>query len=39
MLKEFEITRLGEPSYFQGIEFKRAKDGIVMHQSKYASVY
>lgn len=37
MLNEFEMTDLGELSYFLGIEFKRTKDGIVMHQSKYAS--
>jgi hypothetical protein len=37
MLKEFGVTDLGELSYFLGIKFKRAEEGIVMHQSKYAS--
>ncbi|XP_019423035.1 PREDICTED: uncharacterized protein LOC109332506 [Lupinus angustifolius] len=35
MKSEFEMTDLGELTYFLGIEFKRTKLGIVMHQSKY----
>jgi len=37
MLKEFEMTDLGDLSYSLGIEFKRIEDGFVMHQNKYAS--
>jgi hypothetical protein len=37
MLREFEMTDLGELSYFLGIEFKRTEEGIIMHQCKYAS--
>ncbi|CAJ2647569.1 unnamed protein product [Trifolium pratense] len=35
--KEFEMTDLGHMTYFLGIEFVRTKQGILMHQSKYAS--
>ena len=35
MLSEFEMSDLGELSYFLGIEFIRTKHGTVMHQSKY----
>ncbi|XP_019434718.1 PREDICTED: uncharacterized protein LOC109341296 [Lupinus angustifolius] len=35
MKSGFEMTDLGESAYFLGIEFKRTKLGIVMHQSKY----
>ena len=35
MKSEFEMSDLGELSYFLGIEFKRTKAGIFMHQSKY----
>ncbi|XP_019431392.1 PREDICTED: uncharacterized protein LOC109338575 [Lupinus angustifolius] len=31
------MTDLGELSYFLGIEFKRTKQGIFMHQSKYTT--
>ncbi|WRX12923.1 Reverse transcriptase [Theobroma cacao] len=36
MKAEFEMTDLGEMSYFLGIEFKQMDDQIVIHQSKYA---
>lgn len=34
--EEFEMTDLGEPSYFLGMEFYPTKQGIVLHQKKYA---
>ncbi|GAA0152655.1 hypothetical protein LIER_37534 [Lithospermum erythrorhizon] len=36
MTKEFEMTDIGEMSYFLGVEIKQAKDGIFMSQWKYA---
>jgi hypothetical protein len=35
--REFEMSDLGELSFFLGMEFVRRKDGIVMHQQKYIS--
>ncbi|XP_019450648.1 PREDICTED: uncharacterized protein LOC109352918 [Lupinus angustifolius] len=35
MKAEFEMSDLGELSYFLGIEFSRVKEGILMHQEKY----
>jgi hypothetical protein len=32
---EFEITDLGELSYFLGMESMIVKEGMVMHQQKY----
>ncbi|KAK2355926.1 putative mitochondrial protein [Trifolium repens] len=32
---EFEMTDLGELSFFLGMEFVKVKNGIVMHQQKY----
>jgi hypothetical protein len=32
---EFEITDLGELSFFLGMEFLKANSGIVLHQKKY----
>ncbi|CAJ2645977.1 unnamed protein product [Trifolium pratense] len=32
---EFEMSDLGELSFFLGMEFMRREDGIVMHQQKY----
>ncbi|XP_019433889.1 PREDICTED: uncharacterized protein LOC109340623 [Lupinus angustifolius] len=37
MQSEFEMSDLGELAYFLGIEFKKTKLGIFMHQSKYTS--
>ncbi|XP_014496842.1 uncharacterized protein LOC106758430 [Vigna radiata var. radiata] len=36
MLQEFEMSDLGELSYFLGIEFTRTDRGILVHQSRYA---
>ena len=36
LMKQFEMTDLGQLSYFLGIEFKETEAGVVMHQSKYA---
>ncbi|GAA0168672.1 transmembrane signal receptor [Lithospermum erythrorhizon] len=36
MTKEFEMTDIGEMSYFLAVEVKQAKDGIFMSQRKYA---
>ena len=36
LMKKFEMTDLGQLSYFLGIEFKEIEAGVVMHQSKYA---
>ncbi|XP_073219863.1 secreted RxLR effector protein 161-like [Cicer arietinum] len=37
MEKEFEMTDLGMLAYFLGIELESRKNGIFMHQKKYAS--
>lgn len=37
MMSEFEISDLGELSYFLGLEFNRIERGLVMHQKKYAN--
>ncbi|KAK2991588.1 hypothetical protein RJ640_000959 [Escallonia rubra] len=36
MTKEFEMTYIGEMSYFLGVEVKQMEDGIFMSQKKYA---
>lgn len=35
LLKEFEMSDLGNLSYFLGIELKQTSDRMVMHQTKY----
>nr|XP_012572793.1 uncharacterized protein LOC101489768 [Cicer arietinum] len=37
MEKEFEMTDLGMLAYFLGIEFETKKNGIFIHQKRYAS--
>ena len=34
--KEFEMSDLGEISYFPGIEFYKRSRGLMMHQRRYA---
>lgn len=36
LMKQFEMTDMGQLSYFLGIDFKETEAGVVMHQSKYA---
>ncbi|XP_014506331.1 uncharacterized protein LOC106766087 [Vigna radiata var. radiata] len=36
MLQEFEMSDLGQLSYFLGIEFTKIDEGMLMHQSRYA---
>ena len=36
MTKEFEMTDIGEMSYFLGVEVKQNQEGIFMSQKKYA---
>jgi len=36
IMEEFEMSDLGELSYFLGIEFVSTSKGIFMHQKKYA---
>ncbi|KAL4377055.1 hypothetical protein GQ457_02G041490 [Hibiscus cannabinus] len=36
MTKEFEMTYIGEMSYFLGVEVKQTEDGIFLSQKKYA---
>ncbi|KAL8094563.1 hypothetical protein AgCh_036190 [Apium graveolens] len=36
MTNEFEMTDIGQMSYFLGVEVKQRKDGIFMSQKKYA---
>ncbi|CAJ2646460.1 unnamed protein product [Trifolium pratense] len=36
MMTEFELTDLGEISYFLGIEFLKTSKGLMLHQRKYA---
>jgi hypothetical protein len=36
MMTEFEMTDLGEISYFLGIEFLKTSKGLILHQRKYA---
>jgi len=35
MMDEFEMTNLGNFSYFLGIEFIRIKECVILHQRKY----
>jgi len=35
MMNEFEMTDLGDFSYFLGMEFIRTKKDIILHQRKY----
>ena len=37
LMDEFDMTDLGELSYFLGIEFKKCSEGIVLTQQKYAT--
>lgn len=37
MKVEFEMTDLGELTYFLGLKFVRTKRGFVMHQKKYVN--
>lgn len=37
MMSTFEMTDLGEISYFLGIEFQNTSDGVLLSQKKYAS--
>ncbi|KAK2402236.1 hypothetical protein QL285_051773 [Trifolium repens] len=37
MKKEFEMTDIGQLSYFLGIEFVRCSRGFVMHRKRYAT--
>ena len=32
---KFEITELGEISFFLGMEFVKLKEGMIMHEQKY----
>lgn len=36
MKKEFEMTDLGEMSYFHGMEIRQWEDGVFVNQGKYA---
>lgn len=35
MMKEFEMSYLGDLSYFLGMEFLKTEKGMVLHQKKY----
>jgi hypothetical protein len=35
MSKEFEMSMIGELSFFLGLQIKQLKDGIFISQSKY----
>lgn len=37
MMNEFEMSDLGEVSYFLGMELQSNKTGVLLHQRKYAS--
>ena len=37
MMNEFEMSDLGNLTYFLGMEFTEVAEGLVMHQMKYAS--
>lgn len=37
MMQEFEMSDLGELSYFLGMEFSPTSKGVLLHQKKYAS--
>jgi negative regulator of replication initiation len=37
MMNEFEMSDLGNLTYFLGMEFTEVEEGLVMHQMKYAS--
>ena len=36
MQREFEMNMMGELKYFLGLQIKQQKDGILIHQEKYA---
>ena len=36
MYKEFEMSMIGELSFFLGLQIKQTKDGIFINQAKYA---
>ncbi|WP_275348495.1 reverse transcriptase domain-containing protein, partial [Xenorhabdus bovienii] len=35
MSREFEMSMMGELTYFLGLQVKQTKEGIFVHQSKY----
>jgi len=35
MQGEFEMSMMGELSFFLGLQVEQSKDGIFLHQSKY----
>ena len=37
LMSEFEMSDLGNLTYFLGMEFTEVAEGLVMHQMKYAS--
>ena len=37
MSREFEMSMIGELSFFLGLQIKQMKDGIFVSQSKYLS--
>jgi len=37
MCKEFEMSMMGEPTYFLGLQIKQSKDGIFINKKKYVN--